>query len=279
MAEELTPAERAALAARGWYDRQRQRGEPIRDGLSKLLYSQLGAIYSAGVERCSICDAGGHTCSGCGHPVPHGGPVDYSDHGAGCPGFEQWHLERSLAEYALGVVQEWMRIIELERLPGQPRVTWQDHQGAFILGEHPHGDQYGRFRLKVAVESLPELPPIGPENDPAQIEEMREPEEPPGWVPRTWVDVRRGDRVRLPGTEHVAEVAAAIHMPWHVHPASRRDPIAMEWAAVRVTLNGRQYDKKPADSIEIELSPGEVAAIELLGWDNRDGLIVSGEAK
>lgn len=46
MTEELTPAERAALAARSWYDRVFQRGEPLRDQATKLLYVQLGQIYA-----------------------------------------------------------------------------------------------------------------------------------------------------------------------------------------------------------------------------------------
>lgn len=294
MENELAPAERTALAARNWYDRQQKRGERL-DHISQMLYVQLGAIYGENNVRyrddfCSTCDVDGHRCGGCGHPVPHGdGPVDYSNHGPGCPGFEAWHLEQSLADYALGVVSEWMRIIELERLPGQPRVTWQDAAGTFILGERPLGDEYGTFRLKITVETLPPPPPIGPENDPAQIEEMwpgsssEEAEEAatgeddPQWVPRTWADVRKGDRVRLPGTEHVAEVSAAIHSRHFIHPASDRyNVIPADWSSVTVTLAGKQYQKDPAKPIEIELSPSEVSAIELLGgWSNREGIITA----
>lgn len=42
--EELSPAERAAAAALGWYERQQKRGERL-DPASAMLYQQLGAIY------------------------------------------------------------------------------------------------------------------------------------------------------------------------------------------------------------------------------------------
>jgi hypothetical protein len=107
------------------------------------------------------------------------------------------------------------------------------------------------------------------------VEEGRAEE--PQWVPRTWQDVRQGDRVRLPGTDVTASVTSVVMLPWHVHPAA--DPYhperhKCEWIAVRVRFaeDGKARDMDPAKPVEIELTPAEVAAIELLGWENRVGM-------
>lgn len=57
MTDRLSKAERAALAARGWYDTQQRRGERL-DPASRLLYSQLGAIYA---EPDPTCRDGDHS--------------------------------------------------------------------------------------------------------------------------------------------------------------------------------------------------------------------------
>ncbi len=46
MTQPLSPAERAALAARGWYEAQQRRGVKNLDAPSLLLYQQLDAIYA-----------------------------------------------------------------------------------------------------------------------------------------------------------------------------------------------------------------------------------------
>jgi hypothetical protein len=104
------------------------------------------------------------------------------------------------------------------------------------------------------------------------------------WVPRTWQDVRQGDTVRLPGTEHTAYVESAVHVPWHVKPGTRATPL--EWQVIRVTLvpftqhdaldlrNTKPYGMDPAGEVEILLAPSEARVIEALGWENRMEVVV-----
>lgn len=106
------------------------------------------------------------------------------------------------------------------------------------------------------------------------------------WVLRTWRDVRQGDHIRMPGTDDAAYVHSAVHLPFHVDPTSSQyRPVPLEWAGVRVRLSGERtgqdtdqdvtsYLMDPDKPIEIELAPAELAAIALMGWDNRVGMIV-----
>jgi len=87
---------------------------------------------------------------------------------------ERKQLAGYLGYYAEGVVMEWMRMIEVDEdvlSPGsgalRARVDWSPDD-TFTLDKG-----LGRFRLIVKVEPLPALPPIGPENDPAQIWEQK----------------------------------------------------------------------------------------------------------
>lgn len=204
------------------------------------------------------------------------------------PEEERAYLVRQLQEIATGMVQEWMRIVDLEDVAGirhQGRITWQDSDGEFVLGERPGADDYGRFRLRVTVEDLGLLPPIGPENDLGVfgIDDREEPQ----WVARTWTDVRVGDRVRVPGTEITARVQAIYRAPqedpvgrtWHVVPSAETGPWAHKTDVVIQPgqLGVLFQDEQPHQAhvlmrnvpVEIELTPAEVAAIELLGWHNR----------
>lgn len=106
----------------------------------------------------------------------------------------------------------------------------------------------------------------------------------PTWHERTWVDVRTGDTVKLPGTENTAYVRHAAHQRWHVDPRSSR-PVAMEWSCVHVELAASSeygaatlgvLDMDPAKAILIQLTQSEVDAIELLGGRlNRVGMTMT----
>lgn len=117
----------------------------------------------------------------------------------------------------------------------------------------------------------------------------------PIWVARTWVDVRSGDDVRLPGTENYAHVQRAVHLHWHVDPrtgtSAYNPPIPMQWSGVHVTLyttasdgtrgmttQASEFTMDPAKPIDIRTTQLELDAIELLGgWPARVGMI-TGEA-
>lgn len=108
-----------------------------------------------------------------------------------------------------------------------------------------------------------------PEVDYATVMELEGGNNQPQWITRTWEDVRRGDRVRLPGTEHVAEVESVTIIGHLMHP---NDHGATQWRSIEVRLAGRDglLSMNPAGPIEIELTASELASIEALGgWDNR----------
>lgn len=258
MTEPLNPAERAALAARGWYDTQQRRGERL-DPASTLLYQQLGSIYAC-TDRAT------------GELAP-----THAD--------EREHLRVQLEEIGQDVMQEWMRIVDLEDVAGiqfEARVRWQDNDGECIVGESPYGDEYGRFRLTVRAEDLGPVPPIGPENDPAQQHEQPE----PMWVLRTWADVRKGDAVRMPGTEMTAAITDRLWHPsedprgesWHVvHDGSTekwahtRDRVVQPGECVIVSpdIPAAEHGRwmQPTAGVEILLAGGqqELDSIEALG--------------
>jgi len=184
---------------------------------------------------------------------------------------EQRRLAGYLAEYARGVVEEWMRIVDLDdddggRVPDriggvQARAGWQT-DGAFTLGESRYGDEYGTYRLIVKVEPI-DVPPLGPENDPALAYEM-------SWEDRTLDDVRTGDRINFRGVEAV--VHSAYRHGWHVHPASHYTVIPLEHDDVCLRLVGREdklYVLKPDLPVKIHLTDHEIAALDAMGWENR----------
>ena len=181
---------------------------------------------------------------------------------------ERRRLADYLSQYAHEVVEEWMRIVEVDEdvpAPGSARFTararWAG-DGTFTLSESGYGDECGTYRLIVKVEPI-DVPPIGPENDPAMRYEL-------SWVDKTMDDVRAGDRIELRGTEAVVETA--YRNGWHVHPASRYEVVRLEHNDVAMRLEGRP-DKvsvfRPDVPVKIHLTDHEIAALDAMGWENR----------
>jgi hypothetical protein len=122
------------------------------------------------------------------------------------PEQEREELRGQLQDIGQGTLVEWMRLVDLEDVAGigwQGRLRWQQ-DGAVELADADTGEEIGRYRITVKVEELPLLPPLGPESEPELV-----------WVLRTWHDVRAGDTVRLPGTEHVTTI---IERYWPPQP-------------------------------------------------------------
>lgn len=294
--------ERAVLAAAEQWHAARQaatmpRATELREAIEALIFD------------CLECNAGGHTCPGCGASVAHYGPRVCPD----CDEVVAWdravaashasqdaelermgremaderaHLAEQLREIGQGTMQEWMRIVDLEDIAGIPfqaRAGWQDHQGSMVLGEQRYGDEYGAFRLTVSVEDLGPLPPIGPENDPAQQIEMAADE--PVWTPRMMADVRRGDRIRPTGSTDPAHEMDVTDRYWPpTSDASDRDTwhvTAGKWhredhevqpgeCCVVLGTDPRPRFFDPAMKVDIRVTPAELAAIEALGgWSER----------
>lgn len=200
---------------------------------------------------------------------------------------ERQRIVEQLEDWALGTAQEWMRYGDFAGdgdFTFQAHVNWQDHQGTFTLGESQYSDEYGAFRLTVHIEDLGPVSPLGPENDPAQIEEVRE--EPPQWYARTMADVRPGDLIRPTTSEAQAHVTARCWPPtddargrgsWHVIEGSggHWDDHVVQPGECCVHLDGAGHRLfRPTFAVEILLSPSEVQAIELLGgWEHRERMI------
>lgn len=159
-------------------------------------------------------------------------------------------LESYLEGYAASIVEEWMRIVDLEgehapnNLPFQARATWHG-SNEFELGD------LGRFRLHVSVEKLPESPPIGLAGT-------------ADWVPATWMYVMLDDRVRLGESEAV--VTASNTNVWHVDASDYWHLKTWEHTEVKVKLahTGDAWLPWPPDSpVEIFMDDARRAAYVL----------------
>jgi hypothetical protein len=186
-----------------------------------------------------------------------------------------------LALLALGSAQEWLNYAEWHD-GSQIKITWQNGLSVRVVSDSGRGDVIGEFEITVFARRLP---PPGPEEDGALRDELAaEAAQELIWVPRTWLDVRTGDDVRLPGTDNTAHVEHAVHQRWRVDPrtgtASWNPPQPLEWSGVKVTLRTTANPDQPAEltmdpakPVEIKLAQVEADAIELLGWENRTQLI------
>lgn len=97
------------------------------------------------------------------------------------------------------------------------------------------------------------------------------------WVPRTLADLRAGDRCRMGGVE--ATVKGRAWSTWPLRPSDSsefgwRTPVLDPHGELYVTLDfggqERQYRFNDLSvGVEILLSADELAAVELLGWENR----------
>lgn len=115
----------------------------------------------------------------------------------------------------------------------------------------------------------------------------------PIWVARTMTDVRPGDTIRPAGMDIAGMRVTARCWPpaaakdkqtsrdrgsWHVIEGSggHWDDHVIQPGECCVHLDGAGHRLfKPTFKVEIQLTASEVAAIELLGWDNRERLLTS----
>lgn len=314
----MTPQELAVIqAAIDWRNSLSNTfsAEPLTRAVDVLIYS------------CPQCYAGGHTCPGDGNSIPHGAS-DCGQHHAGadgsCPDYGS-RLDPCPRDCASGICvatdagrqelerrrtqERHLSALVLETARGgwlgyaewlddtQVKVTHLSTGTMRVTAESGRGDVIGEFAVTVTARKLP---PPGPEDDGALRDELAATEKSAQqqdeliWVPRTWQDVRTGDRVRMPGSANEAHVAHAVHQHWHVDPrtgtSSFNPPRAMEWECVHVVLTDRadqslrrhlgEWDMDPAKPIEIQISASELDAMILLNgedeaWHRRKGLIAT----
>lgn len=204
-------------------------------------------------------------------------------------GREPTEIEHDLAELVLNVAQEWLRYASLGERDEQVRCTWHnDAEGEtlHVESETGHG---GRFKIHVRAQQLPDLPPIAPENDLGiyGIGETHGSE--PDWIERTMADVRRGDRIRMPGRAGSETSVLDRYLPpqppgaggglpsdrgiWHVVPGDRGhwDDHVVQPSDCWLLLTGQDepLNFPPTMPVEILLAPSEINAIDTLGWENR----------
>lgn len=241
---------------------------PETCGGSSLDPCALGNALESLTYSCHECNTGGHTCPGDGESIPHGA-TDCGQHEDSFT-TPRKRLAHYLSEYAHNVVEEWMRIVEIDQdveEPGstafQACATWMG-DGTFILGREPHSADYGQYRLIVRVQALPDPPPIGPEGDGALraelaatadtiVQSVIEPVEPdPEWIMTEWRFVLNADRIRLDGQE--ADVLTSSANEFYANNTDPYRPTPWQHTEVLVELAhlpGRKLPFPPSGPVEI----------------------------
>lgn len=250
--EELSPAERAAVAALGWREAYIDRPDKMAKARATLLFlSQLAEIYG---------------------PYP---PPDVHDPLSGDlisagqnAELEQWGRDMATPGSAFA---ELVRP-EIEAM-GNPVRDLAIQQGIIPPEPEIHtASTVATAELSAALER--------------QRDELI-------WHPRTMKDARKGDQIRPAGSDMPNGTAVtdrywppqpavptrygplpADRDTWHVVPGAKHwDDHVVQPGEVWLCLDGgapRNVD--PDFPIEILLTRAEIAAIELLGWGNREEL-------
>lgn len=319
---EIRQLELAVIAAaQKWRDDVRAgKGVQAEGDNIALLRERVDAL----TWGCEECNAGGHTCPGDGNSIPHGATDCGQHEHAGAPDASGIPLcpdygsrldpcpkdcalgecvygadyklrkeqERHLAQLFLECGGEWLKYVEW--LDGEQAKI--EHCGDSVARVYDSAMRLiGEFRVTASARRLPlqsgSRTANHEEDDGALRDELAAAEQAREeefiWVPRTWIDVRPGDSIHLPGTESYAYVQHAELQNWHIDPRSNEyRPSALEWSGVKVTIyttmpdgsrgmatQASEFIMDPAKPIEIKLTPAELAAIELVGWPNRIALI------
>lgn len=235
-------------------------GRPPSTAQQTVLRQAVHAL----IFDCPECNAGGHTCPGCGASVAHYGPRacrDCDEHahiepqdpitGDFIPATQDAELERMGREMVAGVVVHW----------GNDDRTACGKWSGLVYA-------YVDDRRKVTCGACLEAGNNQPQ-----------------WTPRTMADVRRGDRIRPTGSTdpaHEMDVADRYWPPapdgsdrdtWHVTAGKwhGEDHVVQDGeCCVVLGADPRPRFFDPAMKVDIRVTAGEVAAIEALGgWSAR----------
>lgn len=252
----MTPEERAVInTAIEW-----RRAIPGRDRDIKLTIELERVIWEL-IISCQQCNTETHRCGGCGAVVDHG---EYA-----CPDCEEpprLNVPASTASvndpYVPGSAFAELVRPEIEAM-GNPIRDLAIQQGIIPAEPEIHtASTVATAELSAALER--------------QRDELV-------WHPRTMKDARKGDRIRPAGSDMPNGTAvtdrywpttpdASDRGTWHVVPGAKHwDDHVVQPGEVWLCLDGgapRNVD--PNFPIEILLTRAEIAAIELLGWDNRE---------
>ncbi len=208
-----------------------------RHGLTDYL-RPLGAAVRALVYSCSQCNHDTHRCGGCGAAVGHG---EYT-----CPDCEEPEIHTASTV-----------------------ATAVPEQHGIDLGDG------GRPLVFCATCNTLAMPPHACNPDELV------------WHACTMKDARRGDQIRPAGSDMPNGTAVTDRLlppdpdasdrgTWHVVPGASGkhwDDHVVQPGEVWLCLDGGAPQcLNPDFPIEILLTRAEIAAIELLGWDNRESL-------
>jgi hypothetical protein len=141
---------------------------------------------------------------------------------------EKESIRLNLIDYIVGTVDEWLRLAHFDQMPEdkdgiQYRISWEHPtDGAMIanIKENQYAEPLARFGVQIIVDTLPDLPPIGPENDLGIYGIGPEDEAPAEWLPATFADCIVGDRMRLDGQE--TTVRDTNVLLWHTRNGGRQ---------------------------------------------------------
>lgn len=180
-------------------------------------------------------------------------------------------MRLDLIGYITGTVDEWLRLADFEpadRENGQAqqyRISWEyPTDGAMIasVSETQYNQPVAQFGIQVIAETLPDLPPVGPEND-LGVYGVDDREEAPVWIESTMLHCLEGDRIRL-GAEETT-VLRSISGTWHADNSDVWRPKAWKHVELRLDLEAnpglQQYP--PNAVVEILCTAERAAALVL----------------
>lgn len=260
--------ERAVLAAaEQWYSQGRAgHSSPID---SMRLTKAIGEL----IFECPECNAGGHTCPGCGASVAHYGPRACEQCMADADG------------QPTGPVP-WSRPDACPKCGGPC-----EDECLFVC------DNCAPLRAGASVDRVDGTDLTEPCADCGAVELAADE---PVWTPRTMTDVRRGDRIRptpADGTEpDPAQEIDVVDRYWPPQPRTESGLPADRgvWHVTAGKWHGEDHVVQPGEccvvlgtdprprffdpamKVDIRVTPSEVAAIEAFGgWANRRETLTS----
>lgn len=181
---------------------------------------------------------------------------------------EKEAVRLQLTDYIVGTTNEWLRLADLEPSPdqaGQYRISWENPtDGAMIasISKTRYGEPVVRIGVQIMADVLPDLPPIGPENDLGVygIDDGPAPE----WLPATFVQCLAGDRIRLGSEETVVRWTSALQ--WHADTSDRYQPKSWDHVELRMDLEAapgrRPYPPDHACEILCDLERAAILGIQ-----------------
>lgn len=160
---------------------------------------------------------------------------------------EKEEIRKDLAGYIIGTIDEWLRLADFETSregqARQYRIRWEQSTDNAMIASVSYVrdvDPLVRFGVQIDVETLPDLPPIGPEND-LGIYGIDESEPAPEWAPATLAQCLAGDHIRI-GTDETDVVRCSSGI-WHADSSDAWRP--KKWNHLELRMELAANPKQP----------------------------------